>query len=58
MFKRKIRIKSSKRKLKLFRRDYKSVGPVMSTFEGFVFVILIFMLCFVIYNIVLAIRMV
>ena len=57
MFRRKVRIKS-KRKARLFRRDYKSAGPVATGFEKFVFAFLILMFCFVIYNIVLAIRMV
>ena len=57
MFRKKARIKS-KRKARLFRRDYKSVGPITTGFEKFIFAVLISMLCFVIYNIVLAIRMV
>ncbi len=58
MFKRR-KIKSSKRNLRPFQRGYKGdIGPIMTTFEFLVLVILIFILCFVIYGIVLAIRMV
>ena len=57
MFRKKVRIKS-KRKARLFRRDYKSVGPVTTAFEKLVFAVLVLMFCFVVYNIVLAIRMI
>ena len=38
MFRKKVRIKS-KRKARLFRRDYKSVGPVTTAFEKLVFAV-------------------
>jgi hypothetical protein len=50
MFRKKVRIKS-KRKARLFRRDYKSVGSAITGFEKFVFIVLLSMLCFIIYNI-------
>ena len=56
---RKRKKESSKRNLKPFQRDYgKNVGPVFTFYTGMIMVILIFILCFVIYNIIYAIRMV
>ena len=57
MFRKEARIKS-KRKARLFRRDYKSAGPITTGFEKFAFAVLVLMFCFVVYNIVLALRMV
>ena len=58
MFKRR-KIKSSKRNLRPFQRGYKGdIGPIFTLSTSIIVLFLVFILCFVIYNIIYAIRMV
>ena len=57
MFRRKI--KSSKRNLRPFQRDYvKDVGSVFTLSTSLLMIVLVLMFCFIVYNIIYAIRMI
>jgi len=57
MFRRKIKL--SKRNLKPFQREYvKDVGSVFTLSTSLLMIVLVLMFCFIVYNIIYAIRMI
>ena len=58
MFRRKVKI-NSKRNLKPFQRHYaKDVGSVFTLSTSLLMIVLVLMFCFIVYNIIYAIRMI